>query len=229
MPREIELDLWKTWKKTKSDDTLTQLLESMNPLIQKRVMQFRAAPLPQSAIEAEARKQAIHAFETYNPNAGAALGTHVNNYLQKVYRYVSTYQNIGRIPESRATKIDFFQKTKSYLEQAKGREPSSVELADELGWSPREVGRMEKELRKDLGLESSFGEMAFSQMNPNSDLLYYGYYEMTPEEQLILDYSTGGHGKPKSTMAQIAQKLHKTPRQIGLMKMKMTEKLKKYS
>lgn len=227
-PKAHELDLWKSWKKSPSDQKLAELLVSLDPLIQKRVNQFIGAPLPRSAIEAEARKQAVGALESYKPNMGAALGTHVNNYLQKVYRYVTTYQNVGRLPESRAAKIDLFQKTKAALAVQKGREPTTIELADELNWSPREVGRMEVELRKDLGLETSFGEMKFLDADRNAELLTFGYFELTPEEQLVFDYSIGSHGKLRLTMEQIAQRLGKTPRQIGLIKTRIVEKLKRY-
>jgi len=227
-PKKQELQYWKQWKKTKDEAPLLNLLQSIDPLIQKRVSQFIGAPIPRSAIEAEARKQAISAFETYNPRKGAALGTHVNNYLQKVYRYVTTYQNVGRLPESRAAKIDLFNKTKAYLAQQKGREATTVELSDELRWSPREVGRMEVELRKDLGLETSFGEMKLLDFDRNADLLNYGYFELDPEEQIVFDYSTGMHGKLRLTMEDIAKRLNKTPRQIGLIKQRIVETLKRF-
>jgi len=229
MDREQEFDMWQRWSKTKDPEVLEHLLTSMDPMIQKRVMQFRSAPMPQSAIEAEARKQAINAFETFKPSKGAQLGTHVNNYLRKVYRYVTTYQNIGRMPESRTAKIDMFQKTKSYLQQVKGREPTNVELADELGWSQREVTRMERELRKDLGLEASFGDVGFGGVSREADLLNYGYYELTPEEQLVMDYTTGQHGKPRLKMDQIAKRMGKTVRQVGLIKSKVISKLERFA
>ena len=227
-PKKEELEMWRVWKKDSTMTNLEPLLVSLDPLIQKRVNQFSGAPIPRSAIEAEARKQAVSAFETYNPKMGAGLSTHVTNYMQKVYRYVTTYQNVGRLPESRTAKIDTFQKTKAFLAQIKDREPSTVELADELGWSKREVGRMEIELRKDLGLETSFSEMKFLDFDRNADLLAYGYYELTPEEQLVFDYTIGMHGKPKLKIEDIGKKLKKTPRQIGLIKQKIVDKLKRF-
>jgi len=229
MSREEELGLWNSWSKSKDPEVLESLLRSMDPIIMGRAAQFRSAPIPQSAIEAEARKQAINAFETYDPNRGAQLGTHVNNYMRKVYRYVTTYQNVGRVPESRAAKIDLYQKTKAHLGDMKGREPTAVEMADELKWSQREVSRMEKEMRKDLGLEGSFGDMAFSEGNSSADLLNYGYYELTPEEQTIIDYTLGMNGKPKMKMDQIAVKTNKTVRQVGLIKNRAIKKLQRYA
>jgi len=228
MARENELDLWKQWRKTKDPEVLQHLIKSMDPIILGRAAQFRTAPIPQSAIEAEARKQAVSAFETFNPDRGAQLGTHVNNYLRKVYRYVTTYQNIGRVPESRVAKIDLFQKTKQYMSESKGREPSAVELADELKWSKREVGRMELELRKDLGLEASFGDMGFNELSSSADLLNYGYYELTPEEQNVLDYTLGKHGKPALKMSDIATRMGKTVRQVGLIKNRVIKKFKRF-
>ena len=228
MSREEEFGMWQQWSKTKDSEVLENLLTSMDPIIQKRVGQFRSAPIPQSAIEAEARKQAIGAFQTFNPNRGAQLGTHVNNYLRKVYRYVTTYQNMGRMPESRTAKIDIFQKTRDYMTQTKGREPSTVEMADELGWSKREVARMDKELRKDLGLESSFGDMALNEASGEADLVNYGYYELTPEEQNVFDYTLGLHGKPKLKMSGISKATKKTVRQVGLIKSKIVNKFRKF-
>lgn len=226
--KEQEMQMWRDWKDSSDPEVFEALMTSMDPLVQKRVNQFQGAPMPRSAIEAEARKQVKKALETYDPTRGAALGTHASNYLQKVYRYVSTYQNVGRMPESRTIKINTYSKTKDWLAQIKGREPTPIEMADELGWSVREVGRMERELRKDLGLETSFGEVSFLEFDKNADILNYGYYELGPDEQLVFDYSIGMHGKPKLTMNQIAKNMGKTPRQVGLIKQKIVTKLRKY-
>jgi hypothetical protein len=87
---------------------------------------------------------------------------------------------------------------------------------------------MERELRKDLGLETSFSEMKFVDLDKNADILNYGYYELTPEEQLVFDYSIGMHGKPKMTMKQIANKTKKTVRQVGLIKQRIVGKLRRF-
>jgi hypothetical protein len=55
-PKKEELEMWRVWKKDSTMTNLEPLLVSLDPLIQKRVNQFSGAPIPRSAIEAEARK-----------------------------------------------------------------------------------------------------------------------------------------------------------------------------
>lgn len=87
---------------------------------------------------------------------------------------------------------------------------------------------MELELRKDLGLEASFGDMGFNELSSSADLLNYGYYELTPEEQNVLDYTLGKHGKPALKMSDIATRMGKTVRQVGLIKNRVIKKFKRF-
>ena len=169
-----ELALWKDWKKTESPKVLGKLIDSFAPVIQSTVRKFDTVPLPPSTIAAEAKKQAIAAFKTYDPKAGAALGTHVHNYMLKVNRFVYEHQNIGRIPEHRITQIGTYQAVKSELRVKRGREPSAAELADELNWSLAEVERMERELRREVP-ETAVQDIDFS-------------FTATGDEQKILNY-----------------------------------------
>jgi DNA-directed RNA polymerase specialized sigma subunit len=197
-------------------------------VIQHRVNQFSGVPIPRVAIEAEAKKQAVFAMGTYNPKKGASLKTHVQNRMPKVFRYVARRQNVGAIPEHRVAKINTFKKTKEYLWESKGREPSTTEMADELKWSPQEIARMESELRKDLGHSLSFQDTAFEDFNQNMETINFAYYKMTPREQLVYDYSIGAHGKERMTTTNIAKKLGVSPSQISKIKGKIVKMIDKH-
>jgi len=217
--------VWRRWKRKKDKKDLSYLLTHVDPVLQRRVNQFASAPVSQAAIEAEAKKQAVIAFGTYNPKKGASLKTHVGHRMSKLYRYVAKRQNIGTIPEHRVMKINTFQKTKELLNEQKGREPTVIELADELSWSPNEISRMEAELRKDLGHSLSFQDHAFINFNQNVEAINFAYYSLAPQEQLVYDYSVGAHGKSQLKTSQIARKLHVSPSQISKMKKNILKKI----
>ncbi len=221
-----EMDTWKKWKKRRTKKRLGQLLVHVDPVIQRNVDKFTGVPIPRIAIEAEAKKQAVIAFNTFNPKKGASLKTHVGHRMQKLFRYVSQRQNIGRMPEHRTAKVGLFKKTKEYMEEDKKREPTLLELADELGWSPQEVSRMESELRKDLGHSLSFQDMAFVDFNRNMDIINFAYYSLSPNEQLIYDYAVGAHGKIQLKTSQIAKKMNISTSQVSKLKKNIFEKIK---
>ena len=203
-----ELVLWKRWKSTRSKEVLEKLISSFQPMIQQVVNQFAAAPLPPEAVEAEAIKQLVEAFKTYNPNMGTALGTHAYSYLRKVYRYISSYQNIGKIPEARTLRIADFNNVFQQLHNRDDRDPTTNELADTLSWQPQEVSRMQSELRKDLSIEDLPYITTEKQDEELRNTLYFFYNSLQPEDQLIMEYTTGLFGKKRLPDKDIAKSMH---------------------
>lgn len=199
-----ELQLWRKWKGTRNVGVLDQLIDSYQPVINKIVGRFAGAPLPKEAIEAEAIKQMVGAFNTYDPTKGTALNTHVFGNLKKVQRYISNYQNVGKIPEARVLKIGDFNNTYQQLINKFNREPTTNELADTLHWQPEEVVRMQKELRKDLAIE----DLPFISIKEDSKLrndLYFYYNGLMPDDQLIFEYTTGIYGKNRKSNKEISE------------------------
>ncbi len=232
---EKEFDVnrvWRSWKREKSrkkkKQKLGTLLKHFDSVIQYRVNQFTGVPIPRVAIEAEAKKQAVIAMGTYNPKKGASLKTHVTHRMPKVFRYVARRQNIGTIPEHRVAKINTFKKTKEFMFETKGREPTILELADELAWTPQEVSRMEAELRKDLGHSLTFQDTAFIDFNQNMETINFAYYSMSPREQIIYDHTVGAHGKQQMPASGIAKQLKISPSQVSKIKKKIVEKIQKH-
>lgn len=221
-----EMSLWKEWKDTSNPFVLGRLMTSMQPIIQTTVNKFSSVPIPSSAIEGEAKKQAINAFRTYNPRAGAALGTHVNNYMKKVNRFVYEHQNVGRIPEHRIIQIGTFQGVKSELRDKLSRDPSAIELSDELSWSLPEVERMERELMAEIP-ESAVADVdfTFSAQTEAQKILNFIYYELAPQEKVVFEHLTGWAGKPKISDHDIAARLGVNPDRVKKLKSSITRKI----
>jgi RNA polymerase primary sigma factor len=209
--KKTELDLWKTWKKTKNPVHLNALVKSVDPFLQSYVNKFSTSPLPRAAMESQARILAIKAIETYNPNRGAALNTHMGHELRHLNRYVLEYQNIGRIPENRGMAISKFKNIRAHLIDELGREPTVLELADRLQWSVSEVERMQQELRQDLtvaqGKEEAFFDTNFNETDVTQDIVQFVYYQSSPIEQKILEYWFGLGGVPRISLEEMPMKL----------------------
>jgi len=128
--KEREFELWKRYK-AGDRQALIELLDSLAPLIHGQVGKFAGVGLPRVSIEMEAKRLAIQALDTYNPNL-SQLNTHVTNYLKKIQRYVIKHQNVAQIPEPRAIALGRYLTIYENLESEKGREPTVTELADEM-------------------------------------------------------------------------------------------------
>ena len=216
--KDIELELWKDWKYNQNGDARNQLISSLTPLLSREVNKFSGSPLPRTAIESEARVLATKALDTYDPNK-AQLNTHVVNNLKHLQRYVLTYQNIGKIPEHRGIAIGRYNSTFDNLKEDLGREPNIAELSDELKWPIAEVERMQSELRKDLNImtkqddaEDSSGFFDYTPIEKTEDIktaIEFAYYDASPEDKKILEYTFGMGGNPILPADQIALKINR--------------------
>ena len=223
-----DFELWKTWKANPTPENLDPLLDGLQGLVNARVNEFKGAPVPQSAVRGFANAKAINALETYNPKKGASVATFVNWHLKKVRSFVVKHQNIGKVPEQRTRNITEFKNVRDDLTQKMGMAPDSLSLAEALGWSQAEVGRMESELRKDL--ISSFNlepdRLPDMQSNREREVLRYIHHELTADERLVFEYSLGLYGKPKLSATNIAKTMGISLPKVSRIRKKIDKKLR---
>lgn len=219
------MDSWTEWKRTGDEKHLSELYTKYDGMIQSSVNKYMNPNIPRPALEGEAKNQAYIAFDTYDPNRGTQLSTHVGTRLHKLYSYVSKYQNVGKIPEGEISNINTYKKAKEDLRLSVGREPSTIELADHLSWDIKRVGRMEASLRGDyVGLEN----ISALESNPQFQRMMFTYYEMTPEEQIVFDYTLGSHGKPKMSPGQIAVQMNISNSKVSAIRSKIAKRMGEY-
>jgi len=233
--KQKELDLWQDYMGG-DKKVLPKLITSLDPVIQFNVNKYTGVPLPRTALESEARKLTVNALNTYNPNKGAALNTHITNHLKHLQRYVLQYQNVGKIPEHRGIAISRYQNIKDNLEQELNRPPTTLELSDSLSWSPAEVERMETELRQDLSVgvgredTSSFFDSSFHTTDKTKEILHFIYYSPTTDSNTrkIMEYRFGFGGMPILSTVEIAQKLRLSESQVREIGSKIAEEVSKH-
>lgn len=229
--QQREFEMWNQWNQggQKKED-LRPLLQSFKPLVshQANLWAGRVRDVPPAAIRAEFTNQFVQALQTYDPNRGAGLGTHIRHQLKKAQRFVTTYQNPGRIPENRIYRIRELQDAESHLDEQFGRTPTQLELADHLKWSPRQVDVLQREVRRAMPTGQFETDPSTFTPSRHKEVLRLLPYELNTEERSVFEYLYGIGGKPKLGPGEIAAKLNLSAPKVSRLKRSIAEKYEKY-
>lgn len=227
-----DFQLWQEWRDSEEDpDKLRPLMGQFRGMIRQSVNRWAGIDMPPAVIQAEHNKQFLRALRTYDPEKGK-LGTWVGNHLKKApQRFLTTYQNPARIVETRTgAKRGIFDNAMATLDDQLGREPTSQELSEHLGWSMPEIERAQAEGRKALYTSSTPYGLDPSTNMPSraTEISRFIKAELSPEETLVWEYTTGDGGKPEMKPGEIAAQLGMSPSKVSRLRNAITEKIKKY-
>ena len=223
MPYENEAELISRYQ-SGDRSVLPELFDSFRPILRTWERNTSSTNLPRSAVNAEIKKQFMEAVKTYDPNRGVKPSTHINSRMPKVYRFIYEHQNVGRLPENVTISVGTFKGAKTRLSDSLNREPTAVELADDLGWNVSQVESMEKMIRKDFALPAE-GDFGAVEVNRQADLMHYIYYDLTPQEKLVFEHLTGIGGKEVLKSKDIAIRLGVSPSTVSNIKKEIAKKL----
>jgi len=224
--KDDDFTLWQTYQKSKSPQDKQFLLNRMDPLIQSQISKFKGV-VPDEVLTNQAKVLASKALDTYNPDKGTALGTHVVNNIAPISRTIYTHQNTARLPENLTLKMRSYQNAEEELTSRLGREPTTDELQDELGWTGTEINRIKQYNRKDL-VESA-GEVSgdffhSDDVDEDSELAAI-FYSLTPNEKGLFEDLTGYNGARKLSTPEILEKHGLTQAQLSYKKTLLTRKI----
>jgi DNA-directed RNA polymerase specialized sigma subunit len=162
---------------------------------------------------AEAKKLALEAFNSFDPNRGVKLSTHVTNRLQKLSRIAYARQSTVSIPEHQRITFNRYQRTVARLEDELGHPPTIQHIADHMAMPvPKLQSILHNVARKEF-LESGEGP-AFQHYN-DDDLIHLAYQDMTPSQKRIFELRTGYNGHPVQDGKQIQHTLGITQGQLS--------------
>lgn len=190
---------WEAYRRSRSPADRDRLLKRFDGALQSQVNRW-AGPVPREVLLNEAKLLAVKAFDSFDPKKGTALATHVVNNLLPLSRIVYTYQNSTRLPENTTMKLQTYNTAVEHLKAYHGREPTTDELHDELGWSTTELSRIKDSNRKNLIESGSPPEAAFyanSSLDIDEDLLTGIHAELLPDEKQLFEHLTGYNGISK--------------------------------
>lgn len=224
-----DIQLWQTWKKTPKPQTLEPLLKRFDPMFGQRVRMWRAPNVQESAFRAHLTGQAIKAFESYDPNRGASLNTHVANRLKKSLRFVHQTQNLAYIPEAKVSLIGPINSAEDELSEQLGRDPTHAEIASHLGLSAKQVKEVRQAQIKDV-IGTTFETDPVPRVSPREqEVLSLLRPSLKRDEQKVFDHVFGYGGKMKiESTTELAKKLGKSPSQVSRLKTGIIDKYKRY-
>jgi len=230
--QQREFEMWQDWRNSgMPQDKLRPLMQSFSPFINSRANVFanKVRDIPPAAIRAEFKNQFVQALQTFDPERGAQLNTHINHQLKKAQRFITTYQNPGRIPENRIYRIREMQDAEMRLDEQLGRAPTQLELADHLKWSPKQVGYLQRELRKARPTGQFESDPSSFVPSRQKEVMRLLPYELTPDERPVFEYLYGVGGKPQLGPGEIARTLNISAPKVSRLKRSIAEKYERYT
>lgn len=213
--KDTDVALWRTWKQTQSPNDLQKLLNQMNPIINREVGKWAPA-MSRSLLEMEGKRLAVQAFKAYDPNAGTALSTFVASRLPKLSRTVYSNQNAARLSEANALLFHSYNSATNKLTEELGREPTSDEMADELGWSMKKLTQFRTQANRKEYVESEDHPDAGEDVD--SYLADFIHHDLPPLQKQIFEHLTGYRGTQKLGNAGVMKKLGLTQGQYSYQK-----------
>lgn len=223
--RKTELDLWEKWNTTgRTHADLEPLLQSLDPVIEREAtkrLRGLGGSMPKSALKQELRTSVLRALETYDPNRGASLFTHINNGFRATSDVIAGMRNPKYTPRKVTELYQTHDNVRNELANELGRQPTLVEIQQRMPLDAR--GRRVKvddlrrlrsatapEMFSDLGPELSGG-------NDRRDIGVHAAFDLLkpkmsePERQFFsLHYPDLDEEKEPASIKQIA-KLMKLP------------------
>jgi DNA-directed RNA polymerase specialized sigma subunit len=225
-----DLELWHRWRRDPGDHTLAPLMKQIHPVVQNEVNRWRgvlAEPLLYGRAQVLARKS----LDTYDPNRGTQLATHVTNGLRKLSRLTYTNQNVARLSENKTLKFNTFRQARERLEDALGRPATVDELADELCWTPSAVTQFRAQTSRQELLEGGgHGDpeaVPSEQRSADDYLVDFVHHDLPQQQKVIFEHLTGYGGAPKLTPAQVAKRLGLSSAQLAYQKRLITDRVRR--
>ncbi len=222
-----DMAAWQEYKRNPTPDNRSKLLKRFDGVIQNQVNRWNG-PVAREVLLNEAKLLAVKAFDSYNPNGGAALATHLTNQLLPLSRIVYTYQNAARMPENITQKISTFNTANEALKLTLGREPTTDELHNELGWQAADITRIRDYNHRDL-IESGpalGGDFHRANQNDEDDMLLGAiYFELTPDEKRLFEHTTGYNGARVMRNPELMKHFNVTQPKLSYMKEQLRKRI----
>jgi DNA-directed RNA polymerase specialized sigma subunit len=219
--REFD-DMFDTWRKAPTPENNTQLLGTVQPIIDTAVNSY-AGQNASPTLKNKARLMALKALNTYDPQKGN-VKTHLLSQLQSLRRAAAQEQNIINIPEQVGLDFQRLAAAENELRDGLSRDPTDDELADMTGLSTRRIKKIRlfnqpvsegmTALRAGDSEDDMNTEIASTLPNytKHTDAwLDFVHGDLSPTDKLIMDMTLGRNGRRRASTQDIAQRLNITP------------------
>lgn len=215
-------DVFDTWRKSPTPEINTQLLGTVQPIIDTAVNSY-AGQSASPTLKNKAKLMALKALNTYDPQKGN-VKTHLLSQLQSLRRAAAQEQNIINIPEQVGLDFQRLAAAENEMRDSLSRDPTDDELADMTGLSTRRIKKI-RAFNQPVAEGMTAMQAGDSEDNMNTDIastlpnytqhtdawLDFVHGDLSPIDKLIMDMTLGRNGRRRASTQDIAQRLNITP------------------
>ena len=201
------------WVVDQTPENMSGVLDALMPTINSEIMRYEG---PKTHLRSKAKAIAVKAVKTFNPMSGAKLQSWVTTNLKQLSRYGQGLRDV-KAPELAIRHAAEIDRVSKQLEDELGRAHTDIELADEIGISPKRIQR----IRHQVAASINTGRFEMNDVANEEQAQQPGVYtpsavpfaadavymSLGPDDQLLYDLRTGSHGKRPASTAQIANRL----------------------
>ncbi|HMP73097.1 MAG TPA: sigma-70 family RNA polymerase sigma factor [Kiritimatiellia bacterium] len=218
----------------KGDEEARQLMVRANlRLVVKIAHDYARYGLPLLDLISEGNIGLMKAVERFDPKKGGKLSTYAAWWIkQAIKRALANQSKTIRLPAHLVDKISKLRRVEHKLTEILGREPTTDELAEELGVSPSVVGHWQTVSLKPASLDAPLGDgdggefgdligddRARTPYDQINDLQLLGEVEdlldrLDDRERSILMYRYGLRGKPIETLEDVGKRFNITRERV---------------
>lgn len=206
------------WQRYQMGDKSAALpfLEEMDKTMNQAISQYASGD---QAYKTQARILTLQAAESYNPDAGASISTHVYNNLKRLQRISAQRGNLTHVPEVASTQRAAIMRARKDYEIDHGEEPTVEELATMTGISRKRINDLAnyQPVTPDSLTVSPEGDSLVATREQHALDLYdtYTYDSLDRIDKKIYEWSTGYGGAPKLQQNEMAAKLGISPAAVN--------------
>ena len=205
--------VWEQWRADPSPANASQMVAAAGPIIDTAIRPLGNSP----ALRGRAKQIVLQAAGTYDPTR-SSFSNHLMSHLQGLRRIAGQQNNPIHIPERVTLQQMDVADAFANLSDSLGREPTDLELADHTGLSVKRLAKLRTYRRPvaESGAmwESPDGEVmgpAVEHEAPQRLYEEFVYGDLSPRDQLIMDYALGRNDKERLPAGMIARRLGITP------------------
>jgi DNA-directed RNA polymerase specialized sigma subunit len=209
-------DYFKVWKKEPSPRTLTPLMSSLKPTLDRAIKSYGFDP-KDSNIRSTAQLHAIKVLNRFDPEhqSKAKLDTFMMNEMRRLQRIGTQQKYAIPVPEQAAMDLKAVTERENELAYELGRDPTPNELSDFTGLSKRRIATIKQKYGMPVihsqvrDTEGGGQEMVGTEEGLDFEQLWIDavYDELDGRDKKILDWTLGHHGQPKLTKTEMAKRL----------------------
>ncbi len=210
-------DAFQAWKANPTPAGNTQMLQTLQPVIEGGIRAHIGEPNP--LLTSRARKLTLEGLRSYDPSR-ARLKTHLYNQYQGLKRISRQQSQVIKAPERVQIDAYHLQGAEQELRDLLGREPTDRELSNHSGFNLKRIMHVRQ---FQPGVSEGTMENVAPAFQPglmpdrrSSDMwMELVYDDLPPLDQKILELSLGLHGRRPLSNQEIAAKLSRSPGAIS--------------